>query len=160
MRGLPNMQKHLKAEYRVLSGPASEDTPIGFNELQEKSSVSSRTLAEHLKRFIPTMARKVDGKYSITDTGRRRVENIERDLEMWTKQRNGHQYRAETVEVYSIGPKHFCKGRLIVTSPRKLIPEERKKMDKAITHTIRTFSSIVPEGSRNWRISVYSHNSS
>jgi hypothetical protein len=160
MRGLPNMQKYLKAEYRILSELASADSAIGFNELQEKSSVSSRTLAEHLKHFIPTMARKADGKYSITDTGRRRVENIERDLEMGTKRRNGHQYPAETVEVYSIGPEHFCKGRLTVTSPRKLLPKEREKMDKALTHTIGTFSSIVPKDSRNWKISVYSHNSS
>jgi hypothetical protein len=159
VRRLLNRQKQLKAEYQILSELASADSPMGFNELQEKASVSSRTLAEHLKNSIPPIVRKVGGKYRITDAGRQRVENIEWDLEMWTREGRGRRSAVEMVEVYSISPKRFCKGTLKVTSSRKLLGEERGNLDKALTHTIRTFSSIVPEGSRNWRISIYSHTS-
>lgn len=160
MRRLSNRQKQLKAEYQILSQLASADSAIGFNELQEKASVSSRTLAEHLKNSPPTIVQKVGGKYRITDAGRQRVENLKRDLEMWTREGRGRRSGVEMVEVYSISPEHFCKGTLRVTPPRKLLWEERANLDKALTHTIRTFSSIVPEGSKNWRICIYSHTSS
>ena len=153
------MQKQLKAEYQILSELASADSAIGFNELQEKASVSSRTLAEHLKNSIPKIVQKVGGKYRITEDGRQRVENLKRDPEMWTRKGRGRRSAVEMVEVYSIIPKRFCKGTLKVTSPRKLLVEERGNLDKALTQTIRTFSSIVPEGSRNWRICIYSHTS-
>jgi len=153
------MQKQLKAEYQILSELASADSAIGFNELQEKASVSSRTLAEHLKNSIPKIVQKVGGKYRITEDGRQRVENLKRDPEMWTRKGRGRRSAVEMVEVYSISPKRFCKGTLKVTSPRKLLVEERGNLDKALTQTIRTFSSIVPEGSRNWRICIYSHTS-
>jgi hypothetical protein len=51
-------------------------------------------------------------------------------------------------------PQNFCKGMLKVTSPRKLLPEEEAKMDRAITDAIKNFRSIVPEGSKNWRLSI------
>jgi hypothetical protein len=153
------LQKHLEAEYRVLTRLASADLPIGFNELQKKASVSSRTLAEHLKNLVPIIVRKVNGKYLITDAGRQRMENIERDLETWLGKGRDRQFHVETVEVYSIGPKHHCKGIFKVTSPRRLLLEERGNMDKAITNAIHAFGSIVPEGSRNWRTTIYWHSS-
>jgi len=154
------MQKHLKAEYQVLSVLASEDSPIGFNELQEKASVSSRTVAEHLKNFIPTIVQRIGRKYFITNAGRQRVAIIERDLEKWRKKGAACRFPVETVEVYSIGPKCYCKGTVKVTCPRRLLPKERGNLDEAITQTIKTFSSIVPQESSNWRISIYSHISS
>jgi len=159
MKRLPNIQRHLDAECRVLSVLALEGSSIGFNELQERASVSSRTLAEHLKNLTPTIVQKIRGKYCIRDAGRQRIENIEQDLKRWAKNSRGRQSHVEIVEVHSIGPKHFCKGTLKVTSPRRLLLGERGNLDKAITHAIRTFSSIVPQGSRNWRISIYWHTS-
>jgi len=88
------------------------------------------------------------------------MENIEQHLETWAKKVGDRQFHVEIVEVHSIGPKHFCKGTLKVTSPRRLLLGERGNLDKALTHAIRTFSSIVPQGSKNWRISIYSHTSS
>jgi len=159
MKRLPNMQRQLEAEYRVLSRLASADLPIGFNELQEKASISSRTLAEHLKNLIPTTVQKIRGKYCITDDGRQRMNDIKQNLDTWTSESRGNQFHVEMIEVYSIGPEHCCKGTLKVTSPRRLLPQERGKMDKALTHAIRKFSSMVPQGSRNWRISIHSHTS-
>jgi len=134
MKRLPNIQRHLEAEYRVLNVLASERSPIGFNELQGKASVSSRTLAEHLKNLIPTIVQKIRGKYCITDAGRQCMENIEQHLETWAKKVGDRQFHVEIVEVHSIGPKHFCKGTLKVTSPRRLLLGERGNLDKAVTH--------------------------
>lgn len=156
MKKVGNVQEYLKAEYQVLKNLASSDSALGFNELQEKTSVSSRTLAKHLKNLVPKNVQKEGEKYRITDEGRQLVTDIKRDLEIWKKKGGSRQSHVETVEVYSIGPKHFCKGTVKVTSTRELLPKERKKLDKAVTYAIRTFSSIVPD-SRNWRISIYSH---
>ncbi|MCW4043712.1 MAG: hypothetical protein NWE90_08330 [Candidatus Bathyarchaeota archaeon] len=157
MKKVGNVQEYMKAEYQVLRDLASSYSALGFNELQEKTSVSSRTLAKHLKNLVPKNVQKEGEKYRITDAGRQLVANIKPDLGTWTKKGGSRQSCVETVEVYSIGPKHFCKGTVKVTSTRELLPKEREKLDKAITHAIRTFSSIVPEDSGNWRISIYSH---
>ncbi len=159
MRSFPNMQRRLKAEHQILDALASADGPVGFNELQRKSSVSSKTLAEQIKNLVPVIARKVGGKYVITDVGRQRVKIIERDLEEW-KKAGVRRFRADTVEVYSMGPGHYCKGMVKVTSPRRLEPQERGNLDKAITNAIRSFRSIVPKECRNWRVSIYYHISS
>ena len=161
VKGRPNMQKHLQAEYQLLSALAAEHSPVAFNQLQEKASISSRTLAEYIQNFTPTIVQKHGRKYSITEAGIERLRNIKRDLETWTKKRyESRQDYVETVPVFFIGPKNFCKGTLKLTSPRKLLLEEREKMDRAITDAIRTFRSLVPEGSKNWRLSIYSHTSS
>jgi DNA-binding PadR family transcriptional regulator len=160
MKGRPNLQKHLQAEYQLLSALAAEHSPVAFNQLQKKASVSSRTLAKYI-RDSPTIVQKLERKYSITEAGIERVRNIKRDLETWTeKEGDGSQYDVDPVEVFFIGPKNFCKGTLKVTSPRKLLPGEREKMDRAISDAIRTFRSLIPEGSKNWRLSIYSHTSS
>ena len=156
MKKVGNVQEYMKAEYQVLRDLASSYSALGFNELQEKTSVSSRTLAKHLKNLVPKNVQKEGKKYRITDTGRQLVADIKRDF-MWKKKGGSRQSHVESVEVYSIGPKHFCKGSVKVTSTRELLPKERKKLDKAVTYAIRTFNSIVPEDSRNWRISIYSH---
>ncbi|HKM51734.1 MAG TPA: hypothetical protein VJZ75_11205 [Candidatus Bathyarchaeia archaeon] len=161
VKGRSNIQKHLQAEYQLLSALATEHSPVSFNQLQEKASISSRTLAEYLQNFTPTIVRKLGRKYSITEAGIERLRNIKRDLEMLTKEGGGgRQYYVDSIEVFFIGPKNFCKGTLKVTSPRKLPLGEREKMDKAITDAILTFRSLVPEGSKNWRLSIYSHTSS
>ncbi|WP_455279345.1 DUF7347 domain-containing protein [[Eubacterium] cellulosolvens] len=155
MNEVGNDQKYLRVEYQVLSGLDSSDSALGFNELQEKTTVSSRTLAKHLKNLVPKNVQKDGKKYRITDAGRKLVEDIKQDPKVWKK--GGHQSHVEMVEVYSIDRNHFCRGTVKVKFNRKLLPKERKKLDKAITHTIRTFSSIIPEESRNWRFSIYSH---
>ncbi|WP_455282159.1 DUF7347 domain-containing protein [[Eubacterium] cellulosolvens] len=152
-----NDQEYLKIKYRVLRDLASSDSALGFNKLQEKTSVSSRTLAKHLKHLVPKNVQKEGEKYRITDTGRQLIEDIKRDLELWNKKGESYQSHEEIVEVYSISSKHFCRGTIKVTSTKKLLPKERKKLDKAITSVIRTFISSVPENSRNWKISIYSH---
>jgi hypothetical protein len=134
---------------------ATEDSPIAFNELQQKASVSSRTLAEHLKNFTPTIAQKVGRKYRITQAGIERLKNIEQDLETW--KRRGKRDYVEAVEVYFIGPEYSGKGILRVTSPKPLEVKEYAKMDAAITSAFGTFRSLVPKDSKNWRLSVYSH---
>src|SRR4030042_2761084 len=157
MKKVGNDQKYLKAEYQVLSGLASADSALSFNELQKKTSVSTRTLAKHLKNFVPKDVQKEGKKYRITDAGRQLVANIKQDLEIWTKKGKNRQSYVGTVEVYSIGPKHFSKGTMKVTSPRKLLRKDREKLDRAVTYAIRKFSSVVPEDSTNWRVSIYSH---
>ena len=162
VKGRPNMQKHLQAEYQLLSALAAEHSPVAFNQLQEKASISSRTLAKYIQNS-QTIVQKLGRKYSITEAGIERLRNIKRDLETWTKKRDGsRQYYVEEdpIEVFFIGPKNFCKGTLKVTPTRKLLPGEREKMDRAISDAIRTFRSLVPEGSKNWRLSIYSHTSS
>ena len=158
MNEIGNVQKYFKTEYRVLRDLASSDSALGFNELQEKTSVSSRTLAKHLKNLVPKNVQKEGEKYHITDSGRHFKTDVKRKLKHLKKK--SCQSHVGKVEVYSIGPKHFCKGTMEVTSTRELLPKEREKLDKAITYAIRTFRSIVPEDSRNWRISIYSHNDS
>jgi len=160
MKKLPNDQKYLRAKHRVLKCLASADSALGFNELQEKASVSTRTLAKHLKNLDPTTVQKEGEKYRVTDAGRQLVRDIEHALETWTKKGGARQSQVETVEVYSIGPKHFCRGTVKATSTRRLLLKERKRLDKAITLAIRTFSSIVPEDSTDWRVSISSHISS
>lgn len=159
MRRLPNIQRHLKAECQILNVLASADGPVGFNELQRKSSVSSKTLAEQLRNLVPVIARKVGGKYIITDAGRQRVRIIEQDLEKWSKG-GMRRFRAEAVEVYSMGPEHYCKGMVKVSSLRRLEWQERRILDRAIIDAIRRFGSIVPRDCRSWRVSIYSHSSS
>ncbi|MGA2785006.1 MAG: hypothetical protein ABSF09_09955 [Candidatus Bathyarchaeia archaeon] len=160
VKSRPNIQKLLQAEYQLLSALATEHSPVPFNELQEKASISSRTLAKYIHNS-PKIVQKLGRKYSITEAGIERLRNIKRDLETWTKKEGDDgQYDVDPVEVVFIGPKNFCKGTLKLTSPRDLLPGEREKMDRAITDAIRTFRSLVPEGSKNWRLSIYSHTSS
>ena len=155
MNKVGNDQKYLDAEYRVLTCLYSSDSTLGFNELQERTSVSSRTLAKHLKNLVPKNVRKEDKKYRITDAGRKLVENMDQDREIGKKE--GPPSYAEMVKVYSLDRNNFCMGTVKVTSSKKLLPQERQKLDKAITNSIRTFNSIVPKESQNWKVSIYSH---
>ncbi len=159
MRGLPNIQRRLRAECQILSALISAGAPVGFNELQRMSCVSTKTLAEQMKNLVPVITRKVDGRYIITDVGRQRVRIIERELEKWRKG-GSPESPPETVEVYSMGPGHYCKGMVKVSVSRRLERQERGNLDRAITNAIRTFSSIIPKESRNWRVSIHYHVSS
>jgi len=156
MERLGNERKYIKAEYQILSVFVSTDSSMGFSQLQMKASVSSKTLAKHLKTFVPRIVQKRCGEYCITDEGRRHVENIERELDAWRKGKED-RLLSEMVEVYSIGPNYFCQGKLTVSSPRRFRLEERARLDEAITHAIRTLESIIPESSKNWRVSINWH---
>ncbi len=156
VRKLPNMQRRLKAECQILGMLASADGPLGFNELQRRTCVSSRTLADQLENLVPAIARKVGGKYIITDAGRQRVKIIKRDFKNWCKD-GTRRFHEDEVEVYSVGPGHYCKGMVKVTSVRKLERKERDNLDRAVTGAIRSFRSIAPKDCRSWRVSICSH---
>ena len=152
-----NDQEYMKVRYRVLRDLASSDSTLRFNELQEKASVSSRTLAKHLKHLVPKNVQKEGEKYRITDEGRQLIEDIKLNLELWNKKGGSYQSHEEMVEVYSISSKNLCRGKVIVTSSKKLLPKERKKLDEAITSAIRTFISSAPKNYMNLKVYIDSH---
>lgn len=142
--------KYMTAEYQILRALESADSPVGFNALEKRAGVSSRTLAKHLGRLAPRMVHNVKGKYDLTDDGRRYKGEVERQLDEWRRSRRSE----EVIEVYSVGPSYTCRGRFAVSCQRKLQERERESLDKALTEAIRTVKSAMPNASRTCRVSI------
>jgi hypothetical protein len=157
MKNLGNEEKRLTAERRLLIALASTGSPVGFNMLQKKACLSSKTVAEHLKVFVPKLVEKMNGKYCLTNQGKEYMKNLEQELNALKQYKESH-FPPEIVEVYSIGPSYSCRGTLEVSYPRRLLLDERASLDKAITqavhHDIQTVMSTIPKGCRCCKISI------
>lgn len=148
-----NEEKYLRAEYRILRALAA-NSPLGFNELQRRACVSSKTLDKHLHKqsLVPRTIEKVGEKYRLTSDGGQRMKNIEQQLD-GSRKSNPGKFPMEMIEVYSIGPNHSCRGTLTGFSSRKLRLEERANLDKSITELIYKIKQVMPAGS-NWKVSM------
>jgi len=149
-----NQPKYMTAEYQILRALESAGSPVGFNELEKRAGVSSRTLAKHLRELVPKLVHNVKGKYDLTDDGRTYKGEVESQLDEWRRSRRSNQPPKEIVEVYSIGPSYTCRGRFAVSCQRKLQERERENLDKALTEAIRTVKSAIPNASRTCRVSI------
>ena len=149
-----NQPKYVTAEYQILRALESADSPVGFNALEKRAGVSSRTLAKHLGRLVPKLVHNVKGKYDLTDDGRRYKGEVESQLDEWRRSRRSNQPPEEIVEVYSVGPSHTCRGRFAVSCQRKLQMREHESLDKALTEAIRIVRSAIPNASRTCRVSI------
>ena len=149
-----NQPKYMTAEYRILRALESADSPMGFNALEKRAGISSRTLAKHLRGLAPRMVQNVKGKYDLTDDGKTYRGEVERQLDEWRRTRRSNQPPEEIVEVYSIGPSYTCRGRFAVSCQGKLQEHERESLDKALTKAIRTVKSAIPNVARTCRVSI------
>jgi DNA-binding HxlR family transcriptional regulator len=146
--------KYVTAEYQILRALESADSPVGFNALEKRAGVSSRTLAKHLGRLVPKLVHNVKGKYDLTNDGRRYKAEVESQLDEWRRRRRSNQPPEEIVEVYSVGPSYTCRGRFVVSCHGKLQERERESLDRALTEAIRTVKSAIPNASRTCRVSI------
>ncbi len=145
-----NRERCLRAQFMILNALMLRDSPIGFNDLHGKASVSSKTLARHLKILGPGVVEVVDRKYRLTERGRALKESIKQELD---ELRGGRKPR-EVVEVYSLGPKYFCEARIEVACHAKLQPNERSTLDRRLTEMILALRKGLPARSKNCHVSI------
>jgi hypothetical protein len=145
-------QKYLQARYQILSA-LSLDVARGFNELQKRAQVSTRTLDKHLKRLTPETVKKVNGKYRITNEGIRERGNIQRQLGQFASRRI--RLAEEVIRVTFVEPDRSWGGRLIIYSSKKLGLHDHSMLDKALATAMRTIRSEIPRSYEGGRVYMY-----
>ena len=148
---LDNERKYVRAQSLILA-TLETGSRMGFNELEKGAGVSSRTLAKHLRVLVPEIVEKVGEKYALTNVGRRRLESIRHQIEDWSKY-SPRDVPPEKIEVYMVGRAYSCRSVLTVVSSRALHPEQRMRLDRAMTDLIKSIKQSIPAGS-NWKVST------
>jgi DNA-binding HxlR family transcriptional regulator len=160
---IANELERLKSEDTILR-VLRNLKPTTFNEILQRTNVSSRTLSKHLGRLVDrSLIEKQDRKYRITAVGVEYLMPLAHQLEKFREHRKRLTSAAATlhlrdlaVEMTRISPSETCIGIIHVSVPRQpqWNSDERCKMDRALTQVMRTITHSVPKDCKEYNVTI------